>query len=120
MGGLDIPAAAEKLALFFTEHLRHPAPWFCAQADGTPKQFAFCPIREYGECRRAESFGKLLDMYYTVRDQKDAMRQKGQAVRKTVQNLCSRLTKKLAIQEKELEATYDRERLRQLGDILTC
>ena len=62
----------------------------------------------------------LLDMYYTVRDQKDAMRQKGQAVRKTVQNLCSRLTKKLAIQEKELEATYDRERLRQLGDILTA
>ena len=53
----------------------------------SPKQFAFCPIREYGECRRAESFGKLLDMYYTVRDQKDAMRQKGQAVRKTVQNL---------------------------------
>ena len=62
----------------------------------------------------------LLDMYYTVRDQKDAMRQKGQAVRKTVQNLCSRLTKKLAIQEKELEATYERERLRQLGDILTA
>ena len=48
------------------------------------------------------------------------MRQKGQAVRKTVQNLCTRLTRKLAIQEKELEATYDRERLRQLGDILTA
>ena len=59
-------------------------------------------------------------MYYTVRDRKDAMRQKSQAVRKTVQNLCTRLTRKLAIQEKELEATYDRERLRQLGDILTA
>ena len=59
-------------------------------------------------------------MYYTVRDRKDAMRQKGQAVRKTVQNLCTRLTRKLAIQEKELEATYDRERLRQLGDIVTA
>lgn len=111
---------ADKLSLFFHEHVSHPAPYYYALPDGTPKQFAFCPIREYGECRRAESFGKLLDMYYTVRDQKDAMRQKGQAVRKTVQNLCSRLTKKLAIQEKELEATYDRERLRQLGDILTA
>jgi len=59
-------------------------------------------------------------MYYTVRDRKDAMRQKSQAVRKTVQNLCTRLTRKLAIQEKELEATYDRERLRQLGDIVTA
>ena len=118
--GLDIDTTADKLQLFFQEHLNHPAPYYYAQADGTPKQFAFCPIRQYGECQRAESFGSLLDMYYTVRDRKDAMRQKGQAVRKTVQNLCTRLTRKLAIQEKELEATYDRERLRQLGDILTA
>jgi len=111
---------AEKLQIWFTEHLNHPAPYYYAQADGTPKQFAFCPIRQYGDCERAESFGQLLDMYYTVRDRRDAMRQKGQAVRKTVQNLCNRLQKKLLIQEKELEATYDRERLRQLGDILTA
>ena len=118
--GMDVDTVADKLHLFFTEHLNHPAPYYYAQADGTPKQFAFCPIRQYGSCERAESFGQLLDMYYTVRDRKDAMRQKGQAVRKTVQNLCTRLTRKLAIQEKELEATYDRERLRQLGDIVTA
>ena len=118
--GCDVDAVAEKLALFFGEHLNHPAPYSYALPDGTPKQFAFCPIRQYGSCQQAESFGALLDMYYTVRDRKDAMRQKGQAVRKTVQNLCARLTKKLAIQEKELLATYDRERLRQLGDILTA
>ena len=111
---------AEKLQLFFAEHLNHPKPCCYALPDGTPKQFAFCPIRQYGDYREAESFGQLLDMYYTVRDRKDAMRQKSQAVRKTVQNLCTRLTRKLAIQEKELEATYDRERLRQLGDIVTA
>ena len=43
--GLDISPTAEKLQLFFTEHLAHPAPYFYCQADGTPKQFAFCPIR---------------------------------------------------------------------------
>ena len=48
------------------------------------------------------------------------MRQKSQAVRKTVSNLCQRLSRKIALQEKELVATYDRERLRQLGDILTA
>ena len=117
---LDIATTAEKLQLFFQEHLHHPKPYFYALADGTPKQFAFCPIRQYGNYTEAESFGQLLDMYYTVRDRKDSMRQKSQAVRKTVQNLCTRLTKKLAIQEKELEATYDRERLRQLGDIVTA
>ena len=118
--GLDADRTAEKLALFFQEHLNHPRPYYYALADGTPKQFAFCPIRQYGEYQEAESFGGLLDMYYTVRDRKDSMRQKSQAVRKTVQNLCTRLTKKLAIQEKELAATYDRERLRQLGDIVTA
>ena len=117
---LDVAAAGEKLALFFAEHLRHPGPYYYAQADGTPKQFAFCPIREYGECRRAESFAALLDSYYTLRDRKDSIRQKSQGVRKTVTNLCQRLRRKLAVQEKELAATYDRERLRQLGDILTA
>ena len=118
--GQNVEDLADKLGLFFREHLNHPAPYYYALPDGTPKQFAFCPIRQYGPCQEAESFGALLDMYYTVRDRKDAMRQKSQAVRKTVQNLCTRLTRKLAIQEKELEATYDRERLRQLGDILTA
>ena len=120
LSGADISNVAEKLTLFFREHLDHPRPWVYCLPDGTPKQFAFCPIRQYGQCHEAESFGALLDGYYTLRDRRDTMRQKGQAVRKTVQNLCTRLTRKLAIQEKELAATYDRERLRQLGDILTA
>ena len=118
--GMDISAVSEKLRLFFREHLQHPAPYYYAAADGTPKQFAFCPIRQYGTMEQADSFGGLLDSFYVTRDRKDAMRQKSQTVRKTVQNLCQRLKRKLAIQEKELEATFDRERLRQLGDILTA
>jgi predicted ribosome quality control (RQC) complex YloA/Tae2 family protein len=120
VGQMDIHYVAERLYLFFYEHLNHPAPYFYAQSDGIPKQFAFCPIYQYGQCQRADSFSALLDSFYTLRDRKDAMRQKSQAVRKTVTNLCQRLTRKLAIQEKELTATYDRERLRQLGDIVTA
>ena len=117
---LTVDTVAEKLQLFFHEHLYHPKPYLYVLPDGTPKQFAFCPIRQYGSCTEGESFGALLDQFYTLRDRKDAMRQKSQSVRKTVQNLITRLKKKLAIQEKELEATYDRERLRQLGDIVTA
>ena len=116
----DVPALAANLQAYFQEVLTQPKPYFYAQADGTPKQFAFCPIREYGSCQQAESFSALLDSFYTLRDRRDAMRQKSQAIRKTVSNLCARLRRKLAVQEKELEATYDRERLRQLGDILTA
>ena len=115
-----VDSVAEKLDLFFHEHLNHPSACYYALPDGTPKQFAFCPIRQYGSYEEAENFGALLDMYYTVRDRKDLMRQKSQGIRKTVQNLCTRIQRKLAIQEKELEATFDRERLRQLGDIVTA
>jgi len=117
---LDIPAVSEKLRSFFGEHLSHPAPYLYTATDGTPKQFAFCPIRQYGSCVRVDSFAQLLDGFYTVRDRKDAMRQKSQSVRKNVQNLCQRLTKKIAIQEKERLESLERERLRQLGDILTA
>ena len=117
---LDAHTVAERLELFFTEHLNHPTPCYFAAPDGTPKQFAFCPIRQYGSYKTAEGFSALLDSFYTLRDRKDTMRQKSQAVRKTVTNLCQRLKRKLAIQEKELTATYDRERLRQFGDIVTA
>jgi len=117
---LDSEKSANLLSVFFREHLNHPKPYYYAAPDGTPKQFAFCPIRQYGNCHEAASFTELLDNFYIVRDRKDAMRQKSQAVRKTVQNLVTRLKRKLAIQEKELAATFDRERLRQLGDILTA
>ena len=118
--GLDTGLVAEKLSLFFQEHLRHPKACYTADAAGTPRQFAFCPILQYGAYTEAEGFSALLDMFYTVRDRNDAMRQKSGAVRKTVQNLCTRLKRKIAIQEKELEETYGRERLRQLGDIVTA
>ena len=120
VGALDLEPVAEKLFLFFREHIGHPVPYLYKAADGTPRQFAFCPLRQYGEYTQGESFCQLMDDYYIVRDRNDAMRQKSQALRKTVSNLCQRLQRKLAVQEKELAATYDRERLRQLGDIVTA
>ena len=53
--GGDTGALAERLALFFAEHLNHPRPYYYSAADGTPKQFAFCPIVQYGACREADS-----------------------------------------------------------------
>ncbi|MBR3979194.1 MAG: NFACT family protein [Oscillospiraceae bacterium] len=117
---LEVEAVADKLQLFFAEHLAHPKPWYYPLPDGTPKQFAFCPIYQYGKTEQVESFSGLMDSYYIVKDRKDAMRQKSQSVRKTVSNLVQRLTRKIAVQEKELAETHNRERLRQLGDIVTA
>ncbi len=120
IGDLPIDETAARLSDFFGEYLAHPRAFYHAQEDGTPRYFAFCPLRQYGSCAVAESFSGLLDSYYTVRDRKDAIHRKSSAMRKTVQNLCQRLTRKIAVQETELLQTHDRERLRQLGDILTA
>ena len=120
ISSLNPERTAQELLACFREWEASPGAYYDAKSDGTPRQFSFCPIRQYGPCRKAGSFGALLDSFYSVRDQKDALRQKSQTLRKTVQNQRARLNRKLAIQEKELAATYDRERLRQLGDILTA
>lgn len=112
--------ASERLCLFFQEHLGHPRPYYTLKKDGAPGQYAFCPPRQYGAVNEAESFGALLDSFYILRDRQDAMRQKSQAVRKTVSNHCQRLRRKMVVQQQELEKTKDRERLRQFGDILTA
>ncbi len=113
-------STGEKLFLFFREHLTHPKPCFRREPNGTLRQFAFCPLRQYGAWEEADSFGGLLDRVYALKGRQDALRQKDQGLRKTVKNLLSRLDRKLAIQEKELAATRDRERLRQFGDIVTA
>lgn len=118
--GRDIFQISCRLAEFFRVNLEDPKPFYYPDRDGTPKQYAFCPVTQYPQSLQAQSFAALLDACYTLRDQKEAMRQKGQAIRKTVSNLLTRTQRKIALQEKELSATYDRERLRQLGDIVTA
>ena len=91
--------------------------------EGRPSDFSFRPIRQYGgflEAETYDSFSQLLDGFYADRDHADRMRQKTQALHKAMVNLRDRTARKLEIQRKELAATLDRERLRQLGDIVTA
>ncbi|MDY4180489.1 MAG: NFACT RNA binding domain-containing protein [Pseudoflavonifractor sp.] len=100
---------------------KHFAPYLLVRED-KPVDFTFLPILQYGpetECRRCESFSELLDGFYEVRDQAERTRQRGQDLIRSVTNARDRVARKLANQERELEATFDRERLRELGDILT-
>ncbi|MBQ2203373.1 MAG: NFACT family protein [Oscillospiraceae bacterium] len=89
----------------------------------TPKDFSFRPIAQYEgwmTCRTAAGFSALLDDYYAERDRTQRIKARTQNLTKTLNTLKSRAERKLANQRKELEATYDRERLRQLGDIVTA
>ena len=91
--------------------------------DGKPKDFSFRPIGQYGsfwETETYDSFSRMLDGFYATRDHADRMRQKTQSIHKAISNLRDRTARKLQLQQKELTAAADRERLRQLGDIVTA
>jgi predicted ribosome quality control (RQC) complex YloA/Tae2 family protein len=90
--------------------------------DGRPVDFTFLPITQYGPettQKTYETFGALMDDFYAVREQAERARQKGQDLVKTATAARDRTARKLANQRRELENTENRERLRQLGDILT-
>ena len=90
---------------------------------GTAKDFTYRTVTQYGDYLRPElqeSYSALLDAFYTGREQAERMKNRSQGLHKTVTTLYARVTRKLELQRKELEATYGRERLRQFGDIVTA
>ena len=91
--------------------------------DGKMADFSFLPILQYGlnsENVAYESFSALFDDFYAVQEQEARAKQQGQDLIKTVQNARDRLIRKMGLQKQELAEAGKRERLRQLGDIITA
>ena len=115
-------AAGKLFAAFDQLHTGKRTPVILVR-DERPWDFTCIPIRQYEDLITQEpqpSFSALLDTFYAKRDSLERMRQKTQALCKTLTNLHNRTARKLANQQKELEATFDREHLRRLGDIVTA
>ena len=117
---LDRARLAEALTQPSLLQARQPTLLLCG---GRPKDFTYCPVRQYGvymTARTMPSFSALLDAFYTETEQRERMLQKSQSLRRTVTNLLERTRRKLAAQRKEREASLDRETLRRRGDIVTA
>ena len=92
------------------------------EKEGHPSDFTFQPISQYGpavSCVPFPSFSALLDRFYEQRENQERVRQRGQDLIHSVTNARDRAARKIGLQEQELAATRDRERLRQFGDIIT-
>ena len=90
--------------------------------EGRPRDFTFLPIGQYEGAAQVEgwpAFSPLLDAFFEQRERQERIKQRGQDLIKSVTNARDRVRRKIANQEKELAATRDRDRLRQLGDIVT-
>ena len=120
-GGDGEPLARELETLLDAVRREDFAPYLLVR-EGKGTDVTFLPILQYGpqtESRRQESFSQLLDGFYEEREQMERVRQRGQDLVKSVTSARDRTARKLANQEKELEATETRERQRELGDLLT-
>ena len=88
-----------------------------------PVDFTFRPILQYGpgtESLAYPSFSALLDDYYQAREIADRVRQKGQDLIKPLHQARDRLARKMALQEKELAETENRDRYRLFGELITA
>ena len=119
----NLPRLQERFVRLVTKvETGEMAPYLLVR-DGTPVDFSFRPILQYGpgtESLRMENFSKLLDGFYAQREGEERIRQKGQDLLRSLSTARDRLSRKLIIQEKELESTKDREQLRQMGDLITA
>ena len=91
--------------------------------EGQAKDFTFRPVGQYGAYMTQEtkpSFSALLEDYYSARELAQRMRAKTQSLRKTLTTLHARTLRKLENQRREQAEACDRERLRQLGDVVTA
>ena len=120
--GEDVGALEEKfVALIEDVKENHFIPVSLVR-EGAAADFSFLPILQYGpgtQLKRYDSFSQLLDDFYAAREAQERVKQKGQDFIKQVKNARDRVQRRVTNQEKELEATKDRERLRQYGDLVT-
>lgn len=94
----------------------------CMLSDNEKPKDIYCFwVKQYEDAYKVscfESFSELLDGFYTERERLDHVAQRAQAIQKTVKNLRDRTARKLAVQMEELKATFDREQLREYGDLI--
>ncbi len=114
--------ASNTVEIFEKLRNRMITPYMLMRGD-TAKEFSFMEIKQYDGLytgKEYPSLSELLDAFYATRGLQERMRQKSQSITRTVQNARDRALRKQQAQLKELEQAQDRERDRELADIVTA
>lgn len=99
-------------------------PFLLSKAeDGAVFDFTFLPVTQYEgvmTVTQAESFSALLAAFFEKKGRAERMARRSADLHKTVVNARDRLARKLAAQQKELDATHNREQYKRMGDLITA
>ena len=91
--------------------------------DGGVFDFTFLPVTQYEgvmNVTQADSFSALLAAFFEKKGKAERMARRSADLHKTVVNARDRLARKLAAQQKELDATQNREQYKHMGDLITA
>lgn len=113
----DVKASLNRLK----EMLLNSEFYMLCKPDGTPVDFCYMPIYQYGSlytARRFESPSELLDSFYFERENAARIHKAATDITKLLSNLLSRANRRMAIRQKELIQNQNREDLRIKGELL--
>ena len=98
-------------------------PYLLVKADGTPQEFSFQTIIQYGPTvtgQEMESFSALLDAFYARRAAAERMKVHSHDLLRVLLNATERVKRKLGNQRQELTAAADRDKMRLYGDLINA
>lgn len=88
-----------------------------------PVEYSFLSLTQYGTSEEqctCESFGTLLDRYYSEKSRNEKLRQRGADLLRIVSQTSAKITRKIAVQKEELEQVQKGETYRLWGDLITA
>ncbi|MBQ5841256.1 MAG: NFACT family protein, partial [Clostridia bacterium] len=98
-------------------------PYLVTRPDGSPLEFSFQPILQYGLDARGqefESFSSLLDAYFARRTAAERMKTRSHDLLRVLSSATERVRRKLHNQQQELAASANRDTLRLYGDLINA
>jgi predicted ribosome quality control (RQC) complex YloA/Tae2 family protein len=90
--------------------------------EGILKEFTFLNISQYGNLLVKEYFDdafSMLDYFYQNKDRAAAMRQKADDLFKIIVSSVERISKKLSIQQADIEKCAKKDRYKEKGDLIS-
>lgn len=98
-------------------------PYALRDTKGTPLEFSFLPITQYGLSAvgsERDSFSALLDEFYERKDAVERQRQRAQDILRVLTNATDRTARKLSAQRQELQRSGKREEQRIWADLINA
>ena len=98
-------------------------PYLLTKPDGTPLEYSFQPIIQYGLDARGQempSYSALLDAFYARRAAAERLRVHSHDLLRVLTSTAERVSRKLQNQRQELADAADRDRYRLYGDLINA